>query len=207
MEKLDLAKRYKSYYTAKTTPELKIIEAAQYLSIPGQGDPSEKLYLEHIQALYATAYGIKFNYKASGQDFVVAKLEGLWDYDEEKFKGLTMEEASVKVPRSEWRYRLLIRMPDYVEKDITDKVREQVIIKKQLVPAEKITLYKMGERKVLQMLHIGAFSDEIITLRKMNEFILANNLLKDGLHNEVYLSDFNKTPSHKLRTILREPVK
>lgn len=74
MEKLDLTKTHKAYYSAKTTPEVLRIERAQFLSIQGKGDPSEKTFAERIEALYSTAYTIKFNLKATSQDFVVAKL-------------------------------------------------------------------------------------------------------------------------------------
>ena len=60
MEKLDLTKHYKAYYNAKSKPELLNIEEARFLSITGKGDPLEKQYADKIQALYSTAYAIKF---------------------------------------------------------------------------------------------------------------------------------------------------
>lgn len=39
MEKLDLTKRYKVYYTAASKPQFVELELAQYLSILGKGDP------------------------------------------------------------------------------------------------------------------------------------------------------------------------
>ena len=85
MEKLDLTKQYKPYYTATGKPELVTIEPANFLSITGKGDPSEKKYSEKLAALYATIYTLKFACKAIGKDFVVAKLEGLWSFDEKEF--------------------------------------------------------------------------------------------------------------------------
>jgi hypothetical protein len=102
MDKLDLTKKYKSYYTAKTKPELVEIEKARFLSITGKGDPSEKAFAGKIQALYATAYTIKFMLKEKGKDFTVAKLEGLWWFDHKKYGGFSMDEAPKKIPRSEW---------------------------------------------------------------------------------------------------------
>ncbi len=78
MEKLDLVKKYKTYYTAKTEPELVFIEEANFLSITGKGDPSGIEFAAHLQALYTVAYTLKFMCKAQNQDFAVAKLEGLW---------------------------------------------------------------------------------------------------------------------------------
>lgn len=67
MKKLDLTKLYKSYYRARTTPELVNIEPAHFLSLTGKGDPSGKPFSEKLQALYATAYTIKFAHKQSGR--------------------------------------------------------------------------------------------------------------------------------------------
>lgn len=207
MEKLDLTKHYKAYYSARNQPQLIEIEAAQFLSIKGMGDPSEKPYLDKIQALYATAYTIKFLNKAKGRDFVVAKLEGLWNFDEEKYPNLSMYEAPVKVPRSEWKYRMLIRMPEYVTEEQVIASTQQVAEQKQIQLAADIELYQMKEGKSVQMLHTGPFANEPETLAQMLEFIKTKGLQKNGWHHEIYLSDFNRTPAEKLRTILREPVK
>jgi hypothetical protein len=207
MEKLDLTKLYKSYYTAKPKPELAEIEAARFLSITGKGDPSSAKFAENIQALYATAYAIKFFYKGKGKDFAVAKLEGLWWFDETKYTEITADGAPKEVPRSEWEYRLLIRLPDFVTADAIAQAKELVATKKKITLAQTIELYPMHEGNVVQMLHIGPFETEPESLQKILQFCTANGLTKNGLHHEVYLSDFRKTPPQKLKTILREPVK
>ncbi|MBO9151782.1 GyrI-like domain-containing protein [Chitinophaga sp. GCM10012297] len=207
MEKLDLAKQYKSYYTAKTKPELIDIEKAQYLSLTGKGDPSARAFADRIQALYATAYTIKFIFKEQGKDFVVPKLEGLWWYDEERFAALSFDETPAVVPRSEWEYRLLIRMPDFVSRQEVASAIDAVVSKKNIRLAKAITLHEMTEGKAVQMLHIGPFEKEPDTLKQLLEFTQARQLQKNGLHHEIYLSDFRKTSSDKLKTILREPVK
>jgi hypothetical protein len=207
MKKLDLTKHYKTYYSAKNQPQLLDIEAAQFLSITGKGDPSEKPYLDKIQALYASAYTLKFLNKAQGKDFVVAKLEGLWNFDEKKYANLSIYDAPVKVPRSEWEYRMLIRMPEYVTKEQVTASTLQVAEEKQIQLATEVELYGMKEGKVVQMLHNGPFINEPETLTQMMEFMEEKGLQKNGWHHEIYLSDFNRTPAEKLRTILREPVK
>lgn len=207
MDKHDLTKKYKSYYTAKAKPELVEIEKAQFLSITGKGDPSGQAFAEKIQALYATAYTIKFMLKEKGKDFTVAKLEGLWWFDDQQYGGLTMSEAPKKVPRSEWQYRLLLRMPEFVTRQLADTVAKAVVEKKGITLAAEIGWYEMNEGKCVQMLHVGPFDKEPETLEKMNVFIQGGNLQKNGFHHEIYLSDFRKTPPEKLKTILREPVK
>lgn len=207
MEKLDLTKKHKTYFTAKTKPELVQIESAHFISLCGEGDPSDKPFADRIEALYSTAYTIKFDYKGKGRDFVVSKLEGLWWFDEKKYTNTTIANASVVVPRSEWEYRLLIRIPEFVVKKDLDKAIDMVTAKKDIQIARQIEYFTMTEGKSVQMLHVGPFSSEPESLQEIAKFSEANKLTRNGLHHEIYLSDFRKTKPDKLKTILREPVK
>ena len=207
MEKLDLVKENKSYYTAKLKPELVEIEKAQFLSITGKGDPSAQLFLQKIQALYATAYTIKFAFKAKHKDFTVAKLEGLWWFDTSRYKNHSITDAPREVPRSEWEYRLLLRMPGFITQKDVQAAIQSMLIKKKLEYVRDIELHEMYEGTCVQMLHTGPFSNEPETLKHMQDFMLANRLIRNGLHHEIYLSDFNRTSPDKLNTILRERVR
>jgi len=206
MEKIDLTKVYKAYYSAKGIPELVTIEAARFLSIVGKGDPSGKMFAEKISALYATAYTLKFACKAMGKDFVVAKLEGLWSFEESKFGNFSMSEAPLKVPRSEWDYRMMIRLPDDVTDEQVSQAKDTIVQKKGVPFVQDIDVHFMNEGKVVQMLHVGPFDLEPVTLEKMLQFMEDKSLKRNGLHHEIYLSDLNRTKPEKLKTILREPV-
>ena len=207
MSKIDLIKKYKSYYTAKPKPELVTIEAAQFLSITGKGDPSEKDFTAKIQALYSVAYAIKFQLKALGKDFAVSKLEGLWWFDEKKYSSFSIDEAPTGIPRTEWEFRLLIRLPDFVARQDVPVGIKTAAAKKRLPFAHDIELFEMNEGKSVQMLHVGPFDTEPETLRIMRDFITTNQLHKNGHHHEIYLSDFRKVSNEKMKTILREPVR
>lgn len=207
MTKLDLTKEYKAYYTAKGKPELLTIGKAQFLLIPGKGDPSGQAYADKLQALYSVAYAVKFLYKAMDKDFVVAKLEGLWSFDENKYAGLSADEAPLKIPRSEWNYKMLIRMPDFVTREQLEQAVKTVVNKKQISLAAEVEWFEMEEGKVVQILHKGPFSEEPETLKQIMAFCEEHQLGKNGLHHEIYLSDPRKTAPEKLKTILREPVK
>ncbi|WOK07982.1 GyrI-like domain-containing protein [Imperialibacter roseus] len=207
MTKIDLSKIDKTYYTAKQKPELVTLAPAQYLSIAGQGDPSSKGFAECIEALYSVAYIIKFDWKAAEKDFVVPKLEGQWWFDEDKYGGVSMTDAPTKIPRSEWMFRLLIRLPEFVEKGNVATAASNVVSKKGMELARQVKYFEMNEGNVVQILHVGPFDKEPESLGKLQGFIEANNLKRNGLHHEIYLSDFRKTAPDKLKTILREPVK
>ena len=170
MTKLDLTKEHKAYYTATSKPELLTIGKAQFLSITGKGDPSGKTYADKLQALYSVAYAVKFLYKAMDKDFVVAKLEGLWSFDEDKYAGLSADEAPLKIPRSEWNYRMLIRIPDFVTREQLERAVKTVVNQKQISLAAEIEWFEMEEGKVVQMLHKGPFSEEPETLKQIVAF-------------------------------------
>lgn len=207
MEKLDLTKHDKAYYSAGAKPELKKLAACSYLSIAGKGDPSAPDFQLVLQALYSVAYHIKFSCKAEGNDFVVPKLEGIWSFDSQKYKGIGMAEAPQKVPRSQWNYQMLIRLPDFVTPRHVDKAKLNVMAKKGLDLVKNVGYFQLPARTVAEMLHLGPFETEPVTLLQLQQFIVERKLLPDGLHQEVYLSNFNTTAPEKLKTILREPVK
>jgi hypothetical protein len=207
MEKLDLSKKYKSYYSAKIRPELVDVGEGKFLSISGIGDPSQQEFADRVEALYTVAYSVKFKYKSLHRDFVVARLEGIWWFDEATYKNVTIQNAPKIIKREDWMYTLLIRVPDYVEDSVVNSVRREVIARKELKILADVTLRKIQEGKSVQILHKGPFDKEPDTLKKLEAFMEINNLRRNGRHHEIYLSDFRKTPPEKLKTILREPVR
>ncbi|PST84954.1 hypothetical protein C7T94_02205 [Pedobacter yulinensis] len=207
MEKLDLTKRYKTYFSAVSEPEIVQIEPAQFISLTGKGDPSDEAFTQHIKALYITAYTIKARFKTEGKDFAVSKLEGLWWFDEDRFGRPAIWEAPGKIPRSEWGYRLLIRLPEYVTENDVKSAVKAAFRKKRLPLIHNVEFCCLHEGKCVQMLHVGPFATELETLKEITSVIQEQGFAKNGLHHEIYLSDFRRTAPDKLKTILREPVR
>lgn len=207
MKKIDLVKTEKVYYSAQIIPEAIDLKETPYVSILGKGDPSQAEFAERVKALYATAYALKFLYKSQQKDFVVSKLEGLWWYDESRFPNVSISEASTTIPRSEWEYRLLIRLPDFVKAEEVTEMAAHAAGKKKIILAREVVYFKLNEGKVVQILHVGPFDKESESLLKLFEFIQTQGFQRNGFHHEIYLSDFRKTAPDKLKTILREPVK
>lgn len=205
--KLDLVKTDRTYYSAAAEPGLVELEPVTCLRISGKGDPSGEDYARRISALYPVAYAIKFMCKDAGKDFTVPKLEGQWWFDEEKFGLPAIHEAPGLVPRSEWEYHTLIRMPGFVDEPMVEQARENAFRKKKEVLIRQVTLITLNEGLVVQAMHTGPFANEPETLQKIKAFTEEHRLEKNGLHHEIYLSDFRKTPPEKLKTILREPVR
>lgn len=201
MEKLDLAKTYKSYYTAPTQPQLVDFGPIWYVTIQGTGDPNGEVFANATEALYTLSYSIKGIYKMAEKDFTVAKLEGLWWVDGDSRNAL-------EVPKEQWRWKLLIRMPDYVTAEQVEEARIKALgKKKELELLSDIQFESLHEGSCVQMLHVGPYATEPETLSQMYQFMETSDVSINGLHHEIYLSDPRKIDPSKMKTILRYPVK
>jgi hypothetical protein len=199
MEKRDLTKMYKSYYSASVNPSVALFGKIKFLTITGAGEPSGSDFKEKTQTLYSVAYGVKKVCKEAGKDFAVPKLEGLWWANGDK--------TLLSVPLKEWQWKLLIRMTDDVSKEVYQKAVTDVQTKKKLALAGSVMLETIDEGKTVSILHKGPYDNENATIERMYKFIDSEGLKKNGVHHEIYLSDPNKTAPDKMRTILRQPVK
>ncbi|MEV0245096.1 GyrI-like domain-containing protein [Nocardia sp. NPDC050712] len=186
--KIDLAKSDKHYYTAAAAPQLRTFEACDYLAVTGVGAPAGPEYTEAVTALYRAAYGIKKRAKAAERDFVVAKLEGLWWVEDDR--------PALTVPRAEWHWQLLIRLPEVV----TEQMAAEVV-------TEPVTVQRLHEGLAVQALHVGPYATEPETLARMDAFMTAEGLTMNGRHHEIYLSDPRRTPGNSTKTILRHPAR
>jgi len=199
MSKPDLVREYKSYYKAGKKPEIVEFGEANYLAIEGKGEPAGEEFVSKVEALYPLAYGIKKICKEQENDFGVPKLEGLWWVE-----GNT---PVLEVPRSEWCWKLLIRMPEFVTSEMMLSVQPEVAKKKNNELIQEISFEKITEAKCLQVMHIGPYSTEPGTINALMDFMTENGLSVNGLHHEIYLSDPRKTESEKMKTLIRYPVK
>ncbi|WP_298736449.1 GyrI-like domain-containing protein [uncultured Chitinophaga sp.] len=204
--KLELTKTLKPFYTAPATPQLIAVPAADFLSIQGKGDPNGEAFAAATQALYTAAYSVKAIYKQQQQDFTVCKLEGLWWVDEKRWK-VDGHHSALQVPREEWQWQLLIRMPDFVMMEDVQQAIQTAIVKKQLPLLDGVTFIRYEEGECIQVMHTGPYSTEPATLQLMEDFMATHQLKWNGRHHEIYLSDPRKTAPEKMKTILRQPVK
>lgn len=199
MNKLDLTKTDKEYYTAKKTPQ--IIEATpyNYLTINGISAPEDDLFNNAIEAIYAVAYAVKFSSKEEGKDFVVPKMECQW--------WVEGAQPFEQTPRTEWHWNIVIPMPDFVKKPAVEMAIQSAIAKKGASQISEVQFRPLNEGKCVQILHLGSYDEEAPTLEKLFAFVSEQGLEINGHHHEIYISDPRKTEAHKLKTILRYPVK
>jgi hypothetical protein len=200
-EKLDLYKLHRDDYVAKKDPVLVDLDDARYLVIEGRGAPGGPEFATCIGALYGMAFTVKMTRKMAGLgDYVVCKLEAQWWHGD----GKADFDA---VPQEKWRWRLMIRTPDFVELAELESAAEKLIEKKKGKSVDRVALQRIGEGRCVQMLHVGPYEKEHETIAIMQAFAGELGLAFHGLHHEIYLSDPRRVAPEKLKTILRRSVK
>ena len=205
----DFKKEYKEFYLPKNKPQIVNVPKANYIAIRGQGNPNEEggAYKQAIGILYAVAYTLKMSYKTDYKidgfyEYVVPLLEGFWWQD-----GICGVDYSKK---DEFNWISIIRLPDFITRENFDWAVKTASEKKK-VDCSKAEFLTIEEGLCVQIMHIGSFDDEPVSLEKMDKYIEENGYEKDfsdtRLHHEIYLSDPRKSSPDKQKTVIRHPVK
>jgi hypothetical protein len=201
-EKIDLAKTDKTYYKATKKPEIVDLDSYYYLTIEGQSAPEDQQFIDAIGAIYPIAYAIKFDLKAQEKDFTVPKMEAFWYVK----GGAEKQKEFANTPRAEWCWKIMIRMPDFVESDHFFRAVAQVKEKGKSPKTDQVKFELMNEGKCAQILHIGSYEAEEETINTLHNYIWDNGMQITGYHKEVYLSDPRRAAEDKLKTIIRYSV-
>jgi hypothetical protein len=207
METIDLRRQMKDLWSPPAgNVVLVTVPALQYLMIEGTGNPNtSKAFPEAIQALYSTAYTMKFGAKTAGvADWKVMPLEALWwttsgkDVSDADFEGKGGGDIA---------WKALLMQPTVVTKDMLEQAKAEVIRKKKDVPAlVKVRLETWTEGLSVQTMYVGPYDGERPTIDMMHAWMTENGYRARGRHHELYLSDPNRTAPEKMKTILRLPV-
>jgi len=209
MEKIDFKKKFKELYKPSVKKESIVdVPKMNYLMIDGEGDPNNSQEFEAaLESLYGLSYTLKFLFKNKEKpkgyfEYVVPPLEGLWWMKEGVPKDLLMLQQSKK----DWRWTLMIMLPDFYTKNMIDEAKGILAKKKNPIALEKLYVDSLEERLSVQIMYIGPYKDEMPTIEKMHRFASDNGYKLRGKHHEIYLSDPRRTVPEKLKTILRHPV-
>jgi Uncharacterized conserved protein len=210
MEKTDFRKDDRAFYTGKAGVwTLVEVPEWRFLAIDGEGDPNTaRAYAEAVRALYALSYGVKFHAKAvRRRDHAVGPLEGLWWADD--------METFIRREKDRWKWRMMIRQPDWLDDADLAAVREATLKKAAKAAGEgadpevvaRVEFWRYREGLSAQALHVGAYDEEGPLLADLHDrFLPENGLTPSGRHHEIYLGDPRRTAPAKLKTILRQPV-
>lgn len=199
-KKVDFRKTLKDLYNPrKGSFQLIEVPAMNYLMVDRIGDPNiTEGYQRAVEALYSTAYGIKFALKRQGVDYIVPPLEGLWWMED-------MNEFTL-ANKARWKWTMMIMQPEWVSGAMVEKVMDSVYKKKGNPAVQKIKFECYLEGLCVQIMYLGAYSNEAATIADMHEYIKSNGYKTNGKHHEIYLGDPRKSAPGKLQTILRQPI-
>jgi len=132
-----------------------------------------------LPALFGSVYKLKFELKRKGVTFKVGKLRARWP------------DAHL-LPKDQWTGIWGLSVPE----DTTSLP--------QKVPETEVKLETWNYGKVAQILHVGPYSEEEPTVKKLHEFIFNNGYEIAGVHEEEYLT----APKAKMqKTLIRYPIK
>ena len=206
---MNFKKEFKEFYMPKNKPEIVNVPKANYIAVRGKGNPNEEggAYQHAISILYAVAYTLKMSYKTDYKiegffEYVVPPLEGFWWQDDVESVDYTNKSA--------FSWISVIRLPDFISKADFDWAVETATKKKKLdcSSAEYLTI---DEGLCVQIMHIGSFDNEPATVALMDTYLeqngYVNDINKDRLHHEIYMSDARKVASEKWKTVIRHPIK
>jgi len=200
--KIDLKHDYPELYSPVRRAKIVEVPPLMYLKIDGKGDPNTApAYAEAVAALYAVAFGAKFAVrKATGVDFGVMPLEGLWWSSDMK--------AFMTGEKSAWSWTMMIMQPASVTAEVFAAARDAAA-KAEKAPAAtlgRLRLEVHTEGRAAQLLHLGPYANEGPTVKALHAFIDDQRLVPSGRHHEIYLGDPRRTAPERLKTILRQPV-
>ena len=203
MNKLDWKKELKPLYQPSAKEVVQVnVPTMRYLTITGKGDPNTAQdYADAVEALFATAYTIKFMVKKSvlAIDYGVMPLEGLWWVNDMSM--FTTEK------KSDWLWAMMIAQPPFVTQAMVDTAIAEVTKKRNPAAIAKLRFEIFTEGTCAQIMHIGSFSEEAPTIDKVHQFIEASGNNLHGKHHEIYLSDIRKADPAKWKTIIRQPMR
>ncbi|SKC49616.1 GyrI-like domain-containing protein [Krasilnikoviella flava] len=200
MTTIDLKREPRLHYRATTTPALVAVPSRPFLMVDGTGDPNTvPAYREAVETLYPLAYALRAAVKqATGDAYTVMPLEGLWWSDD-------LRTFSVEA-KDEWRWTMMISLPDAVEQVDSPAVVASVAREKELPAGELVRLERFGDGEAAQVLHLGPFATEGPTVEALHAFVEAEGRALAGTHHEIYLSDARRVDPQKWRTVVRQPV-
>jgi hypothetical protein len=202
---VDLVKQHRALYNPSYKhPAILDVPERSFLAVDGRGAPESDVYADALQALYGTAYTLKFavRNKDAERDFKVAPLEGLWWGDAER-----PSLADLQGDRDSWNWRMMIAVPDDVTEDEAAAAFEAAARKHRPASPVEVRFERFTEGLAAQLMHIGPYSEEGPTIERLHAWVAEQGYVLRDRHHEVYLGDPRRTAPERLKTVIRHPVK
>ncbi len=202
MAKFDYKKDLKElYFPPSKNPVLVDVPEMNFVMVDGSGDPNNSTqFQEAIEVLYGLSYTAKFALKkqGTGEEYVVPALEGLWwspDMD-----------VFVMGAKDKWLWTLMIMQPPAVTAELMAAASEELRKRKNPTALDRARFEAFTEGLCAQIMYIGPYSEEGLTIAGLHEFIKESGHSLRGKHHEIYMGDPRRTAPEKLKTVIRQPI-
>jgi hypothetical protein len=199
--KVDYTSALRHLYRAREEPNLVEVPPMRFLMIDGQGEPDgSDTFTEAVEALFAVAYAVKFQVRAeAGVDFGVLPLEALW--------WLPHAHLWDFAAGSDRQWTLMVMQPEIATDEVVGGMLDRIATTGSPPGVDRIRFAPYEEGSAVQCLHQGSSRAQRASLERLRAFIVELGMVPTGKHHEIYLSDPHRTAAHRLRTILRQPVR
>ncbi len=172
----------------------------KYFMVDGEGDPHSEPGAKTIEWLFASVYPIKRIAKERlGKHFVEPPLEALWWADNVA--------DFIAGNKAKLKWRMMIPAPRWATKPMFAKAVAETA--KRLGKAPKtLRLESYDEGQCVQIMYVGPPAKENATLVRLHrKFLPTQELVPNGPHHEIYLTDSRRTAPRKSKIVLRQPVR
>jgi hypothetical protein len=215
-DKLDYKKEYKNLYQPKTVPMLVDVPKMKFIMVDGKGNPNDESgeYVKAIELLYGLSYTIKMSNKSGNApsdffEYVVPPLEGLWWTEVDRPFDTSQKDKLI--------WTAMIRQPEFVTEEVFNWAVDELNKRKSQLDTSKARLEEFAEGLCVQMMHLGPYDTEAVTVKAIDDFAAANGYVnaisevrQDGTirrHHEIYLNDPRKVAPEKMKTVVRHPIR
>ena len=138
-------------------------------------------------------------------EYVMPPLEGLWWTQGEPFDGIHVKD------KDKFLWTAMIRQPEFVTQEVFEQAKETFAKKKPNVDTSKARLVFWAEGLCMQVMHLGSYDDEPVTIQKLEAFVSESgyvcDISDDRQHHEIYLNNPDKTAPEHLKTVIRHPIR
>ncbi len=207
MNKVDLRKKYREFYnpptgrvTVVTIPNFHFVMIDGRIE-PGASPGTSTAFQQAMEALYGIAYSLKFMSKLRNEnpvDYTVMGLEALWWIEDGDF--------DITKPDN-WCWTAMIMQPEHITESMFREAQEQLKKKKMNPGIDKLRFENFIEGLCVQIMHIGPYSTEQTSVKKMQEYATQNGYEMQHKHHEIYIGNPLRSDPARLKTVLRHPIK
>ena len=215
-DKLDYKKEYKNFYQPKTAPTIVDVPSMKFIMIDGKGNPNDEAgeYVKAIELLYGLSYTIKMSNKSGNSlpdffEYVVPPLEGLWWTEVDRPFDTNQKDKLIWIA--------MIRQPEFVTDEVFNWAVDELKKRKPQLDISRARLEEFTEGLCVQMMHLGSYDTEAITVKSIDDFAASNGYVNaisevspEGIirrHHEIYLNDPRKVAPEKMKTVIRHPIR